>query len=73
MPNRPISSRSLSMFDVILCMALAQRIHGTDAAIRAVAHRCRDKVQATLRPRIAKLMRTPDARAVLAKILEQIN
>ena len=73
MPNRPISSRSLTMFDVILCMALAQRIHGTDDAIRAVAHRCRDKVQAALRPQIAKLMRTPDARAVLAKILEQIN
>jgi hypothetical protein len=73
MPNRQISSRSLSMFDVILCMALAQRIHGTDAAIKAVVHRCRDKVQAALRPQIAKLMRTPDVRAVLAKILEQIN
>lgn len=58
---------------MILCMALAQRIHGTDDAIRAVAHRCRDKAQASLRPQIAKLMRTPDARAVLAKILEQIN
>lgn len=73
MQNQPTSSRSLSMFDVILCMALAQRIHGTDDVIRAVAHRSRDKVQASLRPQIAKLMRTPDARTVLAKILEQID
>lgn len=73
MPTRPTSSRSLTMFDVILCMTLAWRIHGTDVAIRAVAHKSRDKVQAALRPQIAKLMRTPDARAVLAKILEQID
>jgi hypothetical protein len=61
------------MFDVILCMALAQRIHGTDDAIRAVAHRSRDKVQASLRPQVGRLMRESKVREVLAKILTEIN
>jgi len=68
-----VSSRSLTLFDVILCMTLAQRIHGTDAAIKAVAHRCRDRVQASLRPQVTRLMKAPDVSTVLAEILKEID
>jgi len=67
------SSHSLTLFDVILCMTLAQRIHDTDAAIKAVAYRCRDRVQASLRPQVTRLMKAPDVKAVLAEILKEID
>ena len=51
------ATHTLSFTDAVLAMALAWRIHGTEAAIRATAHRCRDLVNAQYRPILSKLMR----------------
>lgn len=45
------------MNDVMVCLALALRIHGTDAAVIATAHRLRPKTRRDLRPLVTKIIR----------------
>jgi hypothetical protein len=47
------------MNDVMLCLALSLRIHGTDAAIRATAHSMRAKVRREIQPLVARIIRHP--------------
>jgi alcohol dehydrogenase YqhD (iron-dependent ADH family) len=53
----PETSYQLTMTDAVLAMLLAYRIHGTDAAIKATAHRVRDKVRIACRPTINNVIR----------------
>lgn len=45
------------MNDVMVCLALALRIHGTDAAVIATAYRLRPKVRRDLQPLVNKIIR----------------
>jgi hypothetical protein len=47
------------MNDVMLCLALALRIHGTDAAVRATAYSLRSKVRREIQPLVARIIRHP--------------
>lgn len=45
------------MNDVMLCLALALRIHGTDEAVRATAHSMRAKVRREIQPLVGRIIR----------------
>lgn len=45
------------MTDAMLCLALALRIHGTEAALRATAHRLRPQVRREIQPLISRIIR----------------
>ncbi|WP_460044178.1 DUF7740 domain-containing protein [Pseudomonas sp. S2_H01] len=52
-----VTSYQMTMEDALLAMLLAYRIHGTDSAIKATAHRVRDKVRIGCRPAINNVIR----------------
>lgn len=45
------------MNDAMLCLALALRIHGTEAAVLAAAHRVRPLVRREIQPIISRVIR----------------
>lgn len=45
------------MNDVMVCLALALRIHGTDVAVLATAHSLRPKTRRDLQPLVTKIIR----------------
>ena len=45
------------MNDVMLCLALSLRIHGTDEAVRATAHSLRSKVRREIQPLVGRIIR----------------
>lgn len=45
------------MIDAMLCLALALRIHGTEEAVIATAHRIRPKLRREIQPIISRVIR----------------
>jgi len=60
----------MTMSDAILALLLAYRIHGTDAAIKATAHRVRDLVRIGCRPSINNIIRCRSQLAWAEKLCE---
>lgn len=51
------SSARYDMTDVMLCLALSLRIHGTEQALRATAHRMRPQVRREIQPILGRIIR----------------
>lgn len=47
----------MTMQEAVLCLCIAYRMHGTDAAVISACYRIRDRVRAQCRPTINKVMR----------------
>ena len=46
-----------NMIYAMLCLSLAWRIHGTDAAVIATAHRVRGQVRREIQPILSRVIR----------------
>ncbi len=57
------------MNDVMLCLALSLRIHGTDAAVRATAYSMRTKVRREIQPLVGRIVRHPKPTDFVEKYL----
>ncbi|MCY1548467.1 hypothetical protein D9M68_845810 [compost metagenome] len=68
----PLTGYEMSMQDALLAIALADRIHGTDEAIRATAYRVRDKVRIACRPDISRIIRCRNLRQFVTNILREL-
>lgn len=68
--NVVTQTKELSMYDAILILCLAYRIHGTDAAVRESAHSVRGKVCAEARPVMGKIARLKEPSRWVIRILE---
>ena len=66
----PQTSYQMTMTDAVLSLLLAYRIHGTDAAIKATAHRVRDKVRIACRPTINNVIHCRSQVAWAEKLCE---
>lgn len=62
----------LDMKDAMLCMALALRIHGTNEAVLATAHRVRPLVRREIQPLITRIIRCPSAMRFIENFLLEL-
>lgn len=59
----------MTLSDVTLILLLADRIHGTDSAIRAAAKRCVKKLPRSKRELIYKVIDSPSPSVLLAQLV----
>ncbi|WP_443190952.1 DUF7740 domain-containing protein [Pseudomonas indica] len=59
----------MDMTTAMLCLALADRIHGTNAAVIAAAYRVRPLVQRQHQPTISRIIRCRNAREWVERFL----
>lgn len=71
--HHPISSHQLTLGDALLCLVLAERIHGTDQAVIATAYSVRDKVNAEYRPTLNKIIRCRSPRQWVEAYLRELE
>lgn len=60
------------MTDAMLCMALALRIHGTEAAVIATAHSLRPKVRREIQPIISRVIRCRSPKLFVENFLSEL-
>ena len=58
------------MTHAMLCLALALRIHGTDEAVLATAHRIRPKLRREIQPIMSRIIRCRSARTFIENFLK---
>lgn len=61
----------MNMTDAMLCMALALRIHGTEAAVIATAHSLRPKVRREIQPIISRVIRCRSPKLFVENFLKE--
>ncbi len=59
------------MTDAMLCLALALRIHGTEEAVIATAHRVRPLVRREIQPIISRVIRCRSPRLFVENFLKE--
>lgn len=62
---------SMTMTDAVLCLALALRIHGTEAAVIATAHRVRGQVRREIQPIIGRVIRCRSPKLFVENFLRE--
>lgn len=62
---------AMNMTDAVLCMALALRIHGTEAAVIATAHRIRGQVRREIQPIISRVIRCRSPKMFVESFLRE--
>lgn len=60
----------MNITDAMLCLALALRIHGTEEAVIATAHRARKKVRREVQPVIGRVIRSRSPKLFIERFLE---
>jgi hypothetical protein len=63
----------MTVKDALLCLCLAERIHGTDEAVVATAYRIRDKVRIECRPTINRIIRCSSPKVWVENFLEEVE
>lgn len=61
----------MGMTDAMLCLALALRIHGTEAAVLAAANRVRPLVRREIQPIISRVIRCRSPKQFIENFLRE--
>lgn len=62
-----------TMTDAMLCLALALRIHGTEEAVIATAHRIRPKLRREIQPIIGRVIRCRSPKLFIESFLREYD
>ena len=65
-------AETMGMTDAMLCLALALRIHGTEAAVLAAAHRVRPLVRREIQPIISRIIRCKSPKLFIESFLREL-
>ncbi|MGH8348834.1 MAG: hypothetical protein ACRES5_20040 [Pseudomonas sp.] len=63
----------MTLADAVLIVLLVDRIHGTDAAIRAAAKRCAKKLPRSQRDILFKMGSSPSPRQLVAHLCQVLE
>ncbi|AZE54599.1 hypothetical protein C4K03_2444 [Pseudomonas synxantha] len=72
MPHQ-LNTHRLDIGYALLCLVLAERIHGTDQAVIATAYSVRDKVAPEFRPTLNRIIRCRSPRQWVEAYLRELE